>query len=668
MICRVFLPILVALAVVPVQAADERKLAIFSKDHPVSLFFRQTEAAAATRRMSYEDWASRFGRLHGVIGKMLDEEIIGRSAGQSYFRRFKAEHPDQAVLLHANPNFRKPEADNRLLHPGHWLYYNGARVLSDVPASGDTAVLEVSDTSIFHLSPYVANRSFPDDVGLCALGADGKPDWSRAEQTKLVAIDAVKGTIKVQRGLYGSTPLAFARGKAYAAAHVAQTWGTINKLWELNMATTAPRDVSGRTGAEVWADELIRLMSPGGEVSFLDGVQFDVPFRRPMAIGGPRRADCDADGKPDDGIVNGQPVFALGEDQFFRRLRAGLPDRIIMADVNDRSQRSLESLNGIETEGWPHLRDPDFKFWSTALNDHAFWEERARSPIFNYGLLKFRDGQVRGASDVPLSAVRLAIAGPLLTGSAVPLGYEPPEGSNGIWDEVVGGDLQRRGWLGRAVGPARHLATESAPLTLKPVARQPAGVSVGGGADRLMARAKISDEEKFTAVLAEFDHAAQGDLVVTLRVKASPLSTYPPDSYRVITVAALPPGQEIGPRSDAPTSPANATAFSATFYLRAVPAGKLNLLVRVEGGEPVELSDVRVYRGPDVMAAEFARGVILANPSAEPYTFELGRLFPRQPLRRLRATTAQDPATNDGSPCGPSVTVPARDALFLLKG
>jgi hypothetical protein len=149
-------------------AMAESDLEILDGNYPISFYFRQTESTASLGRMSYSDWQERFSQLNGVMGKMLDEEVIGRSRGQSFFRRFKQQYPRQAVLLHANGGFRKPIAEI--------------------------------------------------------------------------------------------------------------------KLWQFNMATTCPRDPDGRQAADVWAGELIRAMSPGGEIDFVDGFQFDAPFIRPVSI------------------------------------------------------------------------------------------------------------------------------------------------------------------------------------------------------------------------------------------------------------------------------------------------------------------------------------------------------------------------------------------------
>lgn len=91
--------------------------------------------------------------------------------------------------------------------------------------------------------------------------------------------------------------------------------------------------------------------------------------------------DADADGKPDDGY-SGNPAIAgldgrnlpsfhddalryrgglshygIGVVEFIRRLRAAFPaGKLLLADgMLLRNSRAFELLNGIESEGFPHL-------------------------------------------------------------------------------------------------------------------------------------------------------------------------------------------------------------------------------------------------------------------------------------------------------------------------
>ena len=75
---------------------------------------------------------------------------------------------------------------------------------------------------------------------------------------------------------------------------------------------------------------------------------------------------------------------------------------------------------------------------------------------------------------------------------------------------------------------------------------------------------------------------------------------------------------------------------------------------------------MRVRSATDALAREFEHGVILANPSARPYEFDLERLFPEKALRRLEASPKQDATVNSGEDVHGRLRVPPRDAVFLI--
>lgn len=72
------------------------------------------------------------------------------------------------------------------------------------------------------------------------------------------------------------------------------------------------------------------------------------------------------------------------------------------------------------------------------------------------------------------------------------------------------------------------------------------------------------------------------------------------------------------------------------------------------------LTGAAIYR-------EFENGVVLVNLSDNPYVFDLEELFPGQNFRRLQASTYGDQIVNNGQTVGATVTLPRRDALFLIK-
>ena len=70
-------------------------LTILEENYPRAFFFRSAEGFAAAG-MPYDQWSSTFDRLMGIIGKVLEEEVPGRSVYNiDYFTRFKKQHPRQ---------------------------------------------------------------------------------------------------------------------------------------------------------------------------------------------------------------------------------------------------------------------------------------------------------------------------------------------------------------------------------------------------------------------------------------------------------------------------------------------------------------------------------------------------------------------------------------------
>lgn len=111
----------------------------------------------------------------------------------------------------------------------------------------------------------------------------------------------------------------------------------------------------------------------------------------------------------------------------------------------------------------------------------------------------------------------------------------------------------------------------------------------------------------------------------------------------------------------------NEKPFTSTFYFRPIRWPKVNLSFLVEGSEPVTIQSLGVYPSPDAMYRIFQKGIVLANPSLKPYTFDLAALSPGRSYRRLQATPKQDVAANNGAPVSGTITLGPRDALFLVR-
>ncbi len=556
-------------------ASDLAKLRVLQPAHPRAFFFRAAEVSAANPRVPYKLWEAAFERLMGIAGKVLDEEVPGRSKRNiQFFTRFKSCHPDQLVLLHYNGNARDPRDAAPEFFAGHWLYYNGARVLSDVPAEAGETELRVDRPELFRtgIGRY---RDRNDEIGLCRLDERGRPDWRYAEQVQLLAVDLEGKRLVVRRACYGTKPLAFEAGRAYAAAHVTEgPWGRRSHLlWFYNYSTRSPRDRRGRSCAEVLAAELGRRFKPGGELAEFDGIEFDVLHHRVAHGSGRRRPDCNADGQPDSGIFDGINTYGVGVVEFCRRLRCELGgNKLILADgASAWNQRAFGILNGIESEGWPHLSDPQIRDWSGGMNRHMFWRQNGHEPAFSYINHKFvahgdLPGQERRVA-VPFSTHRLVFAAAAFTDSAVCYSNPPQREPNefyGVWDELRMGRDWKLGWLGRPLGPPVRLAKRDPDLLngrgLEPadlidrlqgehVWFEPDGAALkvcaatGSGSSNQLA-AKAADEPALRFRLCHLP-AGGPDLFVSVLMRGEPLWGYPAEVARLVWVGLAEPAGKL---------------------------------------------------------------------------------------------------------------------------
>lgn len=650
----------------PKSAAGGKRLAhltVLSGGYPRVVFFRVAERGPLPGH-TYEQWDAEFSRLMGMVGKSSGEELrhLPNRCPAELYTRFKEAHPDQLLLLHFNGNGRDPTYENHRFFAGHWLYFNGCRVTGAIPAEAGETTLQVENPALF-ATGFGHYKNCNDDIGLCRLDERGRPDWSESEQVRLLAIDPAAGTITVRRGCFGTVPKAFAAGKAYAAAHCNEVpWGDAgNLLWVYNFSTTCPRDAQGRVCSDILADQLAELLSESGPRAAFDGIEFDSAVGE---CGDPRKTlermeDADADGRGDAGFFDGINQYGVGVVDFYRKLRARLgDDRLILADgTSEDYQRGFGILNGVESEGWPKHTDPKINDWSGGLNRMNFWASRGRAPALSYTAHKFsgklsKQGDTVKLDNLPLSTHRLVSAAMMFTGSMIAESWLPKSenGMRGIWDEYRMGKENRLGWLGQPVAPAVRLAQrEGKPVDLLPlIAGDNTNVALEGKVLKVAPTPNRADPIR----LQIRNIPVKGkDFFIAMKLRGS-VGEEPARRMKLNGMMAY----------------FDEAESTAGFYFENVRAKSLDIEVELEGGKPLWIEAAVGYSHPDVIYREFEKGLVLANPSPRPYTFDLSRLFPGAQFRRLKGTKQQDPVTNDGSPVGDSITLPPKDGLFLVRG
>lgn len=93
----------------------------------------------------------------------------------------------------------------------------------------------------------------------------------------------------------------------------------------------------------------------------------------------------------------------------------------------------------------------------------------------------------------------------------------------------------------------------------------------------------------------------------------------------------------------------------------------LKLELEFEGGEDAVVEGLEIYGAPATIVRVFENGIVLANPSPRPATFNLAELSPGKSYRRFFGTEQQDPVTNNGQPVGGTVQLKPFDGLFLVR-
>jgi thiol-disulfide isomerase/thioredoxin len=668
-------------------------LAIFKAGFPRAVFFRQAEVLAS--RLSYEEWEKIFLPLDGIIGKVFAEERNDTVSEKNleYFTRFKARHPEKLVVTHVNGRARLHSFEEGSFFAGHWLYKAGTTLRHNLEGSASVSLLHVEDTSVFSFENGVLDNQ-PDDICIVPVTETGDLDWYKAEQVKLISVDTPSQTIRVERGAYGTTPLAFLAG-AYLAPHVTVgPWCPgCERLWLYNFSPFCPRDQQGNRALDILAEQWAAKFRPGGVLETFDGIQFDVfaffPQQRDVV-------DINVDGNRDSGVVDNLNLYGLGTLEYIQKLHGLIGnEKLILVDGSTSAflKPSYLYVNGIEMEGFPTAYG-EFEEWSEGYNLLNYWQQHGQQPRLNYVNHKFFDDI---AFPINYAWFRLVLATTLFTDTVCTFYTEPEGGSlrylapglakHGVFqnhvtvfDELWKGVERQAHWLGNSLGPTIHLASQTNDLldgagsrwneTLLSRMESTAASSTTTFSREESEQPRIyvtceTTKDNLLAFRLKNVLIPKGDLLVSLTLSAKPFTNYP-GVTRLMTLQLVTPSKDSS-EAQIRSSVVGGTSFNALFYFRNLEAERINLIFQIEGHESIYLERLAIYAAQNGIYREFEHGLVLANPSSVPYTFDLAALSPGNTFRRLQGSTNQDLQTNNGLAVINIVTLPAEDALFLVK-
>ena len=580
--------------------------------------------------------------------------------------------------------------------PGYWLYESRTILLNDIGPDEDEIIVD-APKRLARSERWLKRQNRRIKMGLAAviyrLKKNGKPNFDHAEQVGILKKKGKRFVIK--RHLVGGKSLSFRAGKAAVALHV-YYW---TNQWQLNMSLDAPKNpANGMTAPEWYAQVIAERVKK----SKTDGVEFDVAR---WTFSKNKMLDCNNDGIADFGYINGINSFGLGGQIFLAKLRKLLgKDKIIQMDSNDAltGQRGWNYVNGIQMEAFPMSNH--FDRFSEAFQYLRLWTENVRTkPALSYAFTKTPTTTYAG---VKLSngrnadfRFRMGLAADVLLGMPHPflslsrLKFNPAKDSNAnkknkeeagvfLWDEYLGGNLKKTGWLGKPTGPlTRHDRLPDKVNNLVKVSK----IKIKGRKGFVYHSLKSKNTYevsvmKITEPLPPVKRRFGVRLQVPLKKKLDGGKEYTLSfevqgddrwSYKGQTISHVPRSVSIrGVFDYEKRRPASTFADSKWRKIQfSFVAGKKspNKLLEFGCSEQIgttRIRNIRLVEGAygTQWSRRFEHGLVLLNASNTPRTFKIPS---DGSYRRLKGI--QDPTVNNGRKVGNNVLLPAKDALFLIK-
>ncbi|HEX5786628.1 MAG TPA: SdrD B-like domain-containing protein [Woeseiaceae bacterium] len=565
-----------------------------------------------------------------------------------------------------------PSADGCGIYAGHWLYRAGTRLRQSI-AAGDT-VLPVESASRIDAGQYVVIYNAPTG------------SFNNAEHARVVSVNRSNNTVQVQRG-FKSNKFSHPSG-AIVAQHVLGQ-GSNPQLWAFNMSTQSPRDGSGRTFGQFYADwlgkNLLRYGTGTRTTANVAGVLFDADFYAEYTV---NKVDADNDLVVDDGRgPNGQNWLGDGLDDFYARVGQRLPGYYILVGVHHG--RGFESAHGLQMENWidygngDYNPKPVYSKLSSMLATYFFnAQERAIGPALITNLTKtptklYSGGHDNVTSNAPF---RLAFTTALMEdgyfGTHSELVADPwwdefavdvRQGSANFGKAVAKSNTtavhQHRGWLGQALGPFERIYNDADFAASKSlignntfdsnlngwqsnqvnISRVTSGTMDGAGAMRVAPPSLSAGEFGPQVISDTVTTAASTPYTLVFSVRST--------GYRIIRVSL---GNE--------TVPIPVSERWRRYVVTMKPGSGTTRLKFVVGGDDSELwlDSVYLFRGDaNVFKREFENGLAIANATAQSRTVDVGPGF-----RRIDG--AQDRTVNNGNSVT-SVTLAPHDGIVLVR-
>lgn len=651
-----------------VRLADKE---IFNTGYPVNISFRGEYREI--KYSGYDEWKNSLEGYSAVNKKFVNYDEMARDITglQAWAKKYHKQHPEKLLMLHWDAREHRndqPGSSDRYF-PGHWLSFPGTQLKQEITSR--QKLITVASTRPFGAHFAYKDEEFPGQLKykpgsffypillIVELDENGKRMWDRYEYVKLIEIKD-DNTLQVERGKCLSKSRSFPHG-AYVAPMSTRLGN--EGLFDYNCSVHCPKDANGKTALDIMHDELVELISEGGDLEFFDGIAFDVLQWLPRS----NKVDSNNDGKPDGGFIEGVNDWQKGTYEFMKKLRSTLGDEVMITGdgYGINNQRGIGLFNGIESEGLVEHNDA-YRGFSKTINVFSYWNQHNTIyPQLNYIVDKQRNAADQKNSD-NLRRLYLGTVCCMELGATV----------NNDMDELNAGKEKVPNWLGQPIGEMKQLALSEAGTDLS------INESLLNNIKTENCKVEIKDGSLIITPGKAFKNAnieitklplqeTQKDVTFYMDVQAlGGLDGYPELIPRIMHahVKGLPvyeKNRANNKRYNEQIAFFGKDVHTQTFYYRQC-AGQLNAIkLSFEGRQPVKLSDFSIRYAPALLAREFENGIVLVNPSFEEATFDLRKLAKHKSFRKIKGIT--HPQYNTGEEVGDKVNVLPLNALFLKK-
>ncbi len=664
------------------------------KGYPWSVSYRQNEGEPSqTGNIAHYDIA--------VLERTPD---AGDSAAV-----LAARAPAQLRILRYDADAR-PKGDRRVW-PGHWLLYSGTVVTTDVPAVDGVVIIGVEDTSVLSCSDPEFG---PDDALLYAIGEDGRPDFSRAEEVVIAGIDTAQKSIIVKRAQYSTRPREFTAQRAVVGPHATRSRDD-TALWVVNISTASPVSPQGERGAQCMA----RLIgedyaeSGSGTVGMeLDQLRWQVYTGSANARRGP---DVNNDLKADWGEAYVSPVgvvnsWGLGTIDLVKNLREGNKGTagrssgprafeglgkdvgIWVTHSGSDGSRAVALANGV---AFDRLDTDAKRGFSSAFQRLDFLAPSAgATPRLSYTVVRTPvpafcrpTKSADAAKSLSSAPARLGFGTALLGGNASAYCSVDPTnnlslgwGQDYYLDEYGAGKAEKPHYLGKPLGPSimlhGSLGTED---LLKGSGKSAAGFTVKGS-DKQQLKVEESRESHVTGGSSTLVTTAAGtslESAVTFEAK-------PGTAYSVVFWAKaenrygeIDSSYSVVPSSVEVSMSGSKTAqtifvgstwrqSNVTVYTGKNPVQGAKTVLKFADPGKYWVENLEVHQGSaEVLYRVFEGGTVIVNGSEREVAVSSDVVAPGLKMRAIDGS--QDPSVNNGQPAGSTIVIPPQDARVLVR-